>query len=194
MDTGAAIVERVIDREGGWKLTDRPSDAGGLTYGGMTWATFAAWRKRTGRPAVSAADFAAAAASRTRRPALRAEIRRAYADEFVSPFDGLPAPLRELAADVAVHGGRRLGVRVLQRGLRGAGFTPLAVDGRMGPETRGRADDAERAGAVPAVVEEATWARLRACGRIVQRRPADLPNLVGWINRAQRCKADVLAG
>jgi lysozyme family protein len=50
-----AIIDTILRREGWPRYTDRPSDRGGPTKGGITLATLTSWRKRP----VTAADVAA---------------------------------------------------------------------------------------------------------------------------------------
>ena len=51
----------VIAQEGGWKFTNHPNDPGGMTFGGMTYATFKDWAPKLGFGIPDPASFEAAA-------------------------------------------------------------------------------------------------------------------------------------
>ena len=125
-----AIIDEILDVREGWpKYTNHPADRGGPTKGGVT---LEAWREYSGRPLATVADLKAI----TRGQAV-AFYRARY---ITNPgFDRLPADrLQEFLIDYAVHSWIVRPVRALQEAIKAVAGGVIAVDGKLGPQTRGR--------------------------------------------------------
>lgn len=176
MTTVDAIISDVLRREGWPTYTDRPSDRGGPTKGGITLATLAAWRGRS----VTAADVA-----NLDEHEARAIYRQRYVVEpgYSLISDGL---LLGLVVDCAVLYGTDDASPWLQIAANrlGAG---LKVDGAVGPRTAAAVNALPAVSLYILVCSE----RIRKTGRIVtadakrRRRTEDQAlNAAGWLNRA----------
>jgi lysozyme family protein len=105
------IIDKIIQREGGSKATNDPSDKGGRTqYGIAEKSNPEAWRDNR-------VDYA--------------EAREIYRRKYISPFEFLSDnPAFEQAVDFGVTSGPRLAIQKIQEILG------VEVDGIAGPETR----------------------------------------------------------
>ena len=172
--------------------SDTPGDAGGPTRWGVTLATYAAWCRRNGMPAPSAADVQAMSFD------IAAQI---YHDDFyVGPaLDRLPAGslLALEVFDIAVGSGPGEAIWLLQDVLQQQGY-PVAVDGVISTD-RSRpsqtADAAarawtERGGAFVAALIDRRRAYYR---EIVAADPAQAIFAAGWDWRATRLLAEAQA-
>lgn len=157
---GAAIprdpIERIIDetlrREGWPEYTDRPSDRGGATKGGITLATLTAYRKRP----CSSVDVAALGEGE-----VRAIYRRCYVE--APGYAGIAnAPLRGLVVDCAVLFGEDDASPWLQQAARDLGAV-LVVDGKVGPKTLAAVNalDADK------LIRRVCAYRLRKMGKVI---------------------------
>ncbi len=155
------ILDEVIRREGGY--VHDPVDRGGPTKYGITKRTLRAWRGQS----VTADDV-----QRLTKTEARAIYRRRYVDD--PGFARLPDPLRAQVVDDGVLSGPRQAVKDLQRAIGG-----VTVDGRLGPKTRA----ALRQQGVAAVHARLIQVRAARIGRIVQRAPAQVRFLRGWLTR-----------
>ena len=182
----AGLVDLIIAREGGWTYTDHPADRGGPTFAGVTWTTWAAWRRRMGLEPVSDDDFAARArAAETDAAAgLRDQVREIYAGQFVAPWAWLRLrrELHAAAVDCGVNCGVSRAVSLLQRaaGPLAPGGPGLTVDGIAGPATRGAALAADEGRLLAAL----TYQRCVHYARLVQRDPSQAVFLAGWLRRS----------
>ena len=165
------ILDEVIRREGGY--VHDPVDRGGPTKCGITQRTLRAWRGQ----AVTAADV-----RRLTRDEARAIYQRRYVDE--PGFATLPNPLRAQVIDNAVLSGPRQAVKDLQRAIGG-----VAVDGKLGPKTRA----ALRRRGVRVVHARLIQVRAARIGRLVQRAPAQVRFLRGWLTRITAFARDLAA-
>ena len=158
------LIEKVIvEHEGGWKLTDRKDDSGGLTYGGMTYYTFDKWQRKHQNTMFVREAFKRAA--RKDSEVLRDAIRLAYYDVFIkrSNIEHVPSFLKTPYISTAINMGRRNAVRVLQRATNEmvrrrskygwAHQQELVVDGLFGPKTREAITTTNNAISVPGMFE-----------------------------------------
>ena len=136
------MIEQIIEEhEGGWVLTDRKDDSGGLTYGGMTYATFDKWQRKHANTMFVRSAFKRAA--KINSQVLKDAIRQAYYDTFVkrSKVRYIPSFLRKPFISTAINVGNKHAVRIMQRATNryvlyyNSIHTPLKVDGVFGPKT-----------------------------------------------------------
>lgn len=167
--TDYEIIDRIIEREGGDKYTDRPSDRGGPTKFGITQRAWSEYRARHAEPLPEHV-----------RDLTLEHARQFYWIEHVAPFAWIvSAPLRELTIDCSVNHGRSRATRWLQEA---AG---VVTDGVIGPVTK-------------TAVNALSYNTYNMYSGLLRKRfkfyaqiasdqlPADpdLPNLRGWISRA----------
>lgn len=160
----------VLESEGGW--SDHPSDPGGATMRGVTLRTYAAWCAARGLPTPDAGRLRAIPDD---------HLRAVYRDLYWSPIraDHMAPALAYVAFDGAVNHGSTPAPtalpQILQRALRHAG-RPVAVDGRIGPQTLAAL------AAVPTrtMVRELVAARGAQYGRLDHLQAAFLD---GWMRR-----------
>jgi lysozyme family protein len=176
-----ALVHSILDdieRSEGWpKYTNRPSDRGGPTKGGITLTTLSTWR---GRPC-TIADLQA-----LERP----EARAIYTHIYLTPWYWLPDDrLMHLCIDFHVNSGPSPPATALQL------FANVTPDGRVGPVTRGAilAVAPERYPAMYQAVwtyRHAWFMRLAFDAEVrefLRTHPkTQLHNLQGWMNRLLR--------
>jgi lysozyme family protein len=154
----AAIIEGIIDREGGrGKLTNTPGDAGGRTFEGISErANPDLWRAG---------------------PPSHADVLARYEERYVKGpgFDRIAdLRLRNQLVDFGVTSGPAIAIMALQRSV---GVPP---DGVLGHGTLGALAALDpRAVGVKVTVE-----RLQMIARLVAKNPSQLKFLVGWITRA----------
>lgn len=165
-----SVLDRIIIREGGWKITNRKNDRGGLTFGGMTLRTLNDWLEGQKRPQLE---------GYTDCEATRDVILECYRAEFIKPLSWLHTRTVcrglyfEIVADAAVHHGMGNAVRMLQRAHR------IPDDGIVGPQTRKHAS-----AATLQHLTAFTRERVLFMARDVKRNPKQLENIVGWQHRA----------
>ena len=129
MQTVSDIAEAILDREGGF--VNDPDDPGGATNFGVTVHTM----RRLGLDLDGDGDVDAADVRRLSKAQAREIFIRHY---FHDPgLSGLPSVLHATVFDMQVNAGANA-VTILQRLLGKMGF-PTAIDGRVGPKTRGAA-------------------------------------------------------
>lgn len=189
MKTIDEIISDVLVREGWPTVTDRPSDKGGLTRGGITFANYNAWLVSIGRAPITAEQF---------RSLTEADARAFLVDQFSRPFtfvSGDPDIFVQLV-DWAVTSGPDAPAHALQAALTlHAGYTG-AVDGVPGPKTKAAwMSIANDFGACALIDKQLVSARVSfyldcalhdpAVAAFRQASPnTDLENVRGWINRA----------
>ena len=176
-DSTESIIDAILRREGWPRYTDRPSDRGGPTKGGITLATLTSWRNRP----VTAADVAALDEAE-----VRAVYRARYIEEpgFAAITDDA---LRALVIDSGVnHGPARAGTWLQDAVNDFAGRPLLKVDGAVGPKTLAAVNGADAAGLWRSVFAQ----RMRFYGQIITgdarkrgRTEDDALNAAGWLNR-----------
>lgn len=112
----AAALEFTLRWEGG--VSNDPDDPGGLTYRGVTQATYDAYRRGMGLPRRAVTEMA--------DDELRAIYSRFWREVR---GDEVPAPLNAVLFDFAVNAGARRAIRALQA------VGGLTCDGIFGPVT-----------------------------------------------------------
>ena len=176
-DSTESIIDAILRREGWPRYTDRPSDRGGPTKGGITLETLASWRKHP----VTATDVAALD---------EAEVRAIYRARYIEEpgFAGITDDaLRALVIDSGVnHGPARAGTWLQDAVNDLAGRPLLKVDGAVGPKTLAAVNGADAAGLWRSVFAQ----RMRFYGQIITgdarkrgRTEDDALNAAGWLNR-----------
>ncbi|CAO3440155.1 glycoside hydrolase family 108 protein [Azospirillum endophyticum] len=176
-DPTEAVIDTILRREGWPRYTDRPSDRGGPTKGGITLATLMSWRKRP----VTAADVVALD---------EAEVRTIYRARYIEEpaFAGIADDkLRALVIDSGVnHGPARAGAWLQEAVNDFAGRPALKVDGAVGPKTLAAVNGTDAVGLWRSVFAS----RMRFYGQIITgdarkrgRTEDDALNAAGWLNR-----------
>jgi len=181
MMTVRQIAEEIVDREGGF--VNDPDDPGGATKFGVTIHTMRRLGlDLTGDGEIDVADIRALSRSQA--------VEIFITHYFDKPRIGLlPEILRPSVFDMYVNAGGNA-VKILQRLLRDMGYA-VAVDGALGPQTAGAAQDA--AAPDPIALRDAYGvARRNYYFRIADRRPASRKyartragGKGGWITRAE---------
>lgn len=102
-DTFASVLPLVLKHEGGY--VNHPNDPGGETNKGITWRTYAAWRRSQGLPEQSV------------RHITDSEVRAIYKAQYWDAVrgDDLPAGLDYAVFDFAVNSGPARAAKFLQR-------------------------------------------------------------------------------
>ena len=175
------IAREIVDREGGY--VDDPDDPGGATnHGGTIHTLRRLGRDVDGDGAVTETDVRAL----DRDAAVEILLRHYYAAPGI---DRLPEALRASVFDMYVNAGAEA-VKILQRLLGDMGLR-VAVDGIIGPETAGAAEEA--AALAPDHLADAyAIARRNFYFRLADRRPESRKyartragGKGGWIRRAE---------
>lgn len=175
------IAEDIVAREGGF--VNDPDDPGGATNFGVTIHTMRRLGlDLTGDGRIGVPDVLAL----TRDQAVDIFIRHYHDAPRISL---LPEALRPSVFDMYVNAGSNA-VRILQRLLRDMGYD-VSVDGVIGPQTAGAADEAARPD--PILLRDAYGvARRNYYFRIADKRPASRKyartrsgGKGGWIKRAE---------
>lgn len=186
----------ILHREGWPEVTNKPSDKGGLTKGGVTFTEYNRWLKQKGKDPIFATDF----------PALTENDARAFMlDDIAGPLVGIevidPA-LFEALFDWAETSGPSIPTRALQAALRALGADVGPVDGNYGAKTS-LALRSLAAGALGQIPEGGTLGNLRrtiaksrvefyvrlalrdhAVAEFRKTNPTtDLENVYGWVVR-----------
>lgn len=182
------IILAVIEREGGDKLTNLPTDIGGWTHFGITYRTFCKWTDlyRPGQEDVN------------RRRAFELMSQELAIDIYDQMFfthaiyDHLPTWFAELIFDFHINKGEDDAVKMLQflhNNFINAKYR-LAVDGVCGPKTLkalgewmayaygGRVQDAAQP-VISLYFVERVRAHINECERL----PKQIANMEGWFNR-----------
>lgn len=161
------VIDRILDREGWPKFTNKANDRGGPTKGGITLTTLT---KFLGRKA-TIDDL---------RGLSRDTARQLYELIFiVSPgFAHLTNDrVREYLIDIGVTSSPARATRYLQRVL---GFTEDEVDGICGSRTLAAANSADPEW----LMDNLIATRCVMIAGDVQSNPDQLDNLKGWVTRA----------
>lgn len=175
------IAEEIVDREGGF--VNDPDDPGGATNHGVTIHTLQRLGlDLTGDGLVGVADVRAL----SRTQAVEIFIRHYYTRPRIAE---MPGALQPALFDMYVNAGSNA-VKILQRLLQDMGYE-VAVDGVIGPQTIGAAQDAAQP--EPVALRDAYGvARRSYYFRLADQRPASRKyartragGKGGWINRAE---------
>jgi lysozyme family protein len=149
------MIDRVISREGGAKVTNDPADPGGLTKFGISKRSF---------PDLDIENL-------TYEQAKDIYIKKYFVEPRVQL---LPQELQEMVLDFGVHSGPQTAVRFLQK------LVGEKQDGFVGPDTLiaiGKQD-------VKVLVAAYRRERCLFLAKQVVDSPAKLKFLMGWLNRA----------
>lgn len=161
------VIDRILEREGWPKFTDRPHDRGGPTKGGITLALFSGYLRRP--------------ASVDELKAINDdEARKIYQSVFIDDpgFSRLnDQRLRDYMVDTAVTSSAARATRYLQSVL---GFSAQAIDGVCGSGTAAAANAIDAGPLLCHLIAR----RVVMIGSDVQDHPEQLVNLEGWLDRA----------
>lgn len=159
------IYESMLANEGGYRLTNDKTDAGGMTYAGIARNFHPRWQ---GWQLIDAGQDVPAQM-----------VREFYRKVFWAPVGGEtindPSIARTLF-DFAVNAGVDVAVKLAQV------VVSVTPDGRVGPKTIAAINEVEPR-LFMALYSLAKLARYRDS---VQKRPANIKYLMGWINRLLR--------
>lgn len=127
MKTLDQVISDTLHREGWPAYTDRPSDKGGPTRGGVTLKTYNDWRQQQGQPAITPLQL---------RNLSEADARAFYLSVFTRPFAFISDEgIRIILIDWSVMSGEASAVTAFQHAMQPHGFAG-AADGVAGPHTR----------------------------------------------------------
>jgi lysozyme family protein len=153
------VVDVILSHEG-HEYTNRSADKGGPTKFGITIPTLSAHR---GHPC-NEQDV---------KDLTEGEARETYTKMYVTPFTSLKdAKVREQMIDFGVTSGPETSIKVAQQLLS------LPKDGVLGPKTVAAINADKSFGNKFAV------SRAKYYAGLVDRDQRQLPNLMGWLNRA----------
>ena len=191
-EVGAAManfdhhIESLIRKEGGYVLTDKPTDRGGRTYAGISEKANPDW------------EGWALLDSGAPRAALRLPVHRLYRDSYWNPIRGdvlTNDEVVEVLFSSAVLSGPRTAIRLAQ------GVVGAQRDGKMGPQTvaalNGHATTCqqferdlgiERIARFSRIVarDRKTYRVIDQDGTVVDTVKSQELNFWGWVNRVLR--------
>ena len=146
--TAQDAIERVIQEdEGGWKFTDRADDAGGPTYGGMTWKTFNGWQDKQLPSGYGWTKSQFIEDARLNVVHLQRHIYRCYYDVFYLDchIGDCPEFIQAAFLSMCINAGKKEATKCLQMAVNhvfenwpfatAAPLVALIVDGHWGPRT-----------------------------------------------------------
>lgn len=150
------IIDDVIQKEGGSRMTNDPNDFGGRTQFGIAESSNPLpWKD-----------------GKVTEDEAREIYKRKY--YFGPGFDKIENPrLQGQMVDFGVTSGPRLAIQKVQE------IVGAEVDGVLGPETLGKISTFQGD-----VNRELVKSRIKMIGRIVVKNPSQLKFLNGWLNRA----------
>ena len=148
------MIDRIIAREGGDKITNDPLDPGGITKYGISQSAY---------PDLDIANL-------TYEQAKDIYIRDYYIGRRIHL---LPSELQEMVMDFGVHSGPETSISYLQK------ITGVARDGKIGPKTLGAIANLKPADILRALTRE----RVIFLSKQVVNKPSKLKYLVGWLTR-----------
>ena len=153
------IIERVIESEGGSKITKDPSDAGGTTKYGISQRAY---------PDLDIESL-------TERDA-----KEIYYNDYWIPSKAMqvPAQIREIYFDMVVNFGRRGAVKVLQQACNGKNTYKIKEDGMVGVATISASKNLEP--------DRLRAYRVLKFANIVIKKPTQEKFWFGWFRRAIR--------
>tara|TARA_R110002020_G_scaffold120814_3_gene275140 strand:- start:2469 stop:2954 length:486 start_codon:yes stop_codon:yes gene_type:complete len=155
-NSSSKIIARVIEREGGSKITNDPSDPGGLTKYGIS--------KRS-NPDVDIEKL-------TLKDAVNIYNKRYW---MPSKVYHLKSSLQEMYFDMVVNMGKRRAVKILQEAINHKGNS-IKVDGLIGKNTIRTSDSLE--------LDRLKAFRVKYYSTLVNRKPSLLKYYYGWFKRA----------
>lgn len=151
------MIDRIIAREGGAKVTNYSADPGGVTKYGIS---------QRAHPTVNVANLT------------YEQAREIYTKEYLvdTRIAELPVgeQLKEAVLDFAVHSGPATAVKYLQK------LVNVSQDGKLGEETF----KAIKAFKEPELQKALAIQRTLFLARQVVAKPTKLSFLIGWLNRA----------
>lgn len=133
----AVINSMIVLDEGGWVVTEYTNDPGGLTIGGMTYATFADGMKKYGEsPSAEGYKSSFNSTDRELVNAVKQRIIQVYYDKFYTPLSLDNCPIAGPLLSCAVNAGLDDAIKILQAMSNeyNASFS-LKIDGVWGPNT-----------------------------------------------------------
>tara|TARA_R100001082_G_scaffold107033_1_gene80504 strand:- start:2246 stop:2725 length:480 start_codon:yes stop_codon:yes gene_type:complete len=151
------IIDKVIESEGGSKITKDRFDAGGTTKYGISQRAY---------PDLDIENL-------TERDA-----KEIYYNDYWLPSkaEKVPAQIREIYFDMVVNFGRKGAVKVLQRACNGKNKYSIAVDGGIGPATLGACKNLEP--------DRLRAYRVLKFASIVNKKPTQEKYWFGWFRRS----------
>jgi len=152
----AEIIANVIEREGGSKITNDPSDPGGLTKYGIS--------KRS-NPDLDIENL-------TLNDAVKIYNKRYW---MPSKAYHLKESLQEMYFDMVVNMGQRRAVKILQEAINHKGNS-IKVDGLIGKNTIKTSDSLE--------LDRLKAFRVKYYSTLVNKKPSLLKFYYGWFRRA----------
>jgi len=155
-NSSSEIIARVIEREGGSKITNDPSDPGGLTKYGIS--------KRS-NPDVDIEKL-------TLKDAVNIYNKRYW---MPSKVYHLKSSLQEMYFDMVVNMGQRRAVKILQKACNSKGCK-LVVDGLIGKNTLAASKKIDNS--------RLKVFRILFYTDLVDRKPKLADFIVGWLRRA----------
>ena len=151
------MIDRVIAREGGAKVTNYSQDPGGITKYGIS---------QRAHPEVDVKNLS------------YSQARKIYEKEYLinTRIDELPAPdfFKEAVLDFAVHSGPSTAIKYVQK------LVNVEQDGKLGPETFTALQGFDLKDVQKALAVQ----RALFLARQVVAKPSKLIFLIGWLNRA----------
>ena len=151
------IIDRVIESEGGSKITKDPHDPGGTTKFGISQRAY---------PGEDIENLT------------RKDAEELYYNDYWVPSKAgqVPAQIREIYFDMVVNFGRRGAVKVLQQACNGKNTYDIDVDGGIGPATLSACKNLEP--------ERLRAYRVLKFASIVIKKPSQEKYWFGWFRRA----------
>ena len=151
------IIDRVIESEGGSKITKDPHDPGGTTKFGISQRAY---------PGEDIENLT------------RKDAEELYYNDYWVPSkaDQVPAQIREIYFDMVVNFGKRGAVKVLQKACNGKNTYDIDVDGGIGPATLSACKNLEP--------ERLRAYRVLKFASIVIKKPSQEKYWFGWFSRA----------
>ena len=159
MNLRKKIILKVIEREGGEKITNDSDDRGGLTKYGIS---------KRANPDIDIENLTLD------------EAVDIYKDRYWNPSkcDLLPSQIREIYFDMAVNMGIRRAVKILQKACNNKGGK-LQIDGMIGKNTIKASRNIEP--------DRLKSFRILHYANIVINNPSQMKYYYGWVKRTMHC-------
>lgn len=159
------IIEDVIRREGGDKVTNHPNDEGSWTRYGITIETLSQWRNEEATPE----DI---------KNLSKEEAKEIYKHNYyLNPkIDRLPESIQEFVFDCCVNHGPKTAIIFVQQTCNQNGYPAGKPDGIVGPKTTKAAHKFDRQ-----FLDELIDRRENYYYKIVENRPDQAVFLAGWL-------------